>query len=189
MLQPEKLLQKGDGLLVVDVQNDFCPGGALAIDRGDEVVPVLNSWIRAARDLGLPIYLSRDFHHKSHPSFSVNGGDWPVHCLHDTPGADFHPNLIVPEEAIIVTKGVRFDQDQLSVFDETGLAAQMRRDGVKRLWVGGLALDVCVQESVLDARKQGFEIFLLLPACRPVTPEGGEKALSLMRKVGAEVVS
>ncbi|MEZ4599117.1 MAG: nicotinamidase [Syntrophotaleaceae bacterium] len=189
MLQPAKMLQEGDGLLVVDVQNDFCPGGTLAIEGGDEVVPVLNSWIQAARERGLPVYLSRDWHPKGHPSFSPQQGPWPVHCLQDTEGAAFHPDLMVPEGSVVVTKGVRFDQDQLSVFDETGFSAKLRRDGVRRLWIGGLALDVCVMESAMDARREGFEVCLLLPACRPVTREGGEKALDRLRRMGAEVIN
>jgi nicotinamidase/pyrazinamidase len=111
-----------------------------------------------------------------------------VHCLEDTPGARFHPDLRVPGEAVVVTKGVRFDQDQLSVFDETGFADKLHRDGIKRLWVGGLALDVCVLASVLDARLEGFAVNVLLAACRPVSAEGKEKALERMQKAGAKLI-
>jgi nicotinamidase/pyrazinamidase len=188
MAQPKELFQQGDGLLVVDVQNDFCPGGALAIDGGDEVVAEINIWIEGAREQGLPIYLSRDWHPVGHSSFSPQDGPWPVHCLQDTTGARFHPALVIPAAAVVVTKGVRFDQDQLSVFDETGFAVKLRRDGIKRLWVAGLALDVCVLETVLDARQQGFEVCVLLRACRPVTPEGGQKARERMKQAGAILV-
>ena len=119
--------QPGDALLIIDVQNDFCPGGALPIPEGDQVVPVLNAWIDAASQAGIPVYLSRDWHPKHHPSFTEEGGLWPVHCLQDTPGAAFHPGLRVPPEAVIVTKGTRFDQDQNSAFDQTGLAVHLRK--------------------------------------------------------------
>jgi nicotinamidase/pyrazinamidase len=188
MVQPQEQLRAGDALLVVDVQNDFCPGGALPIDRGDEVVAELNAWIAAAQKQGVPIFLTRDWHPTGHPSFAVNGGQWPVHCLQDTPGAALHGELLTPAEAEVVTKGTRFDQDQLSVFDQTGLADKLRRDGIRRLWVGGLALDVCVLATVLDGCREGFEVQVLVSGCRPVTAEGGRDALEKMRQAGAVLV-
>ncbi len=188
MAQPQNLLRPNDALLVVDVQQDFCPGGALPIARGDEVVAVLNPWIAAASKQGLPVFLSRDWHPASHPSFTANGGRWPVHCQQDTAGASFHKDLFIPEGAEVVTKGTRFDQDQNSAFDQTGLADKLHRDGVRRLWIGGLALDVCVLATVLDGRRAGFEIRVLVAGCRPVTVEGGREALTRMRKAGAVLV-
>jgi len=187
MASPRELVRQGDALLLVDVQNDFCPGGALAVDEGDRVVPVLNAWIEAARDKGVPVFASRDWHPKGHVSFEDKGGPWPPHCLQDTPGAAFHPELRLPDDAIKVTKGVRFDQDQYSAFDQTGLADEMKRAGVRRLWLGGLAQDVCVLASALDAAKAGFEVHLIEEATRPVTPEGGDKALQQMRDAGVVV--
>ena len=185
---PIDSLQKGDGLLLVDVQNDFCPGGALPIEQGDQIVPILNRWIEAAQERGLPIYASRDWHPLQHMSFQEQGGTWPPHCIQDTDGAKFHPGLNLPDNAVKITKGVRFDQDQNSAFDQTGLAEQLRHNGVTRLWVGGLAQDVCVLMSVLDARKLGFEVNVILEAMRPVTPEGGEDAIREMKEVGAKIV-
>lgn len=179
----------GDGLLLVDVQNDFCPGGALPLAGGDEVVPVLNRWLAAARKLGVPVYASRDFHPAGHPSFETQGGPWPVHCLQDSTGAAFHPDLQLSDATILVTKGTRFDQDQNSAFDQTGFAQQLRRDGVRRLWIGGLALDVCVLATVLDALQEGFAVRVILPGTRPVSPPGGEEAVSRMQDAGAEVVT
>ncbi len=181
-------LKAGDALILVDIQNDFCPGGALPIPDGDAVVPVLNDWIRAAQSAGIPIYASRDFHPKGHLSFADQGGDWPPHCIQDTDGAAFHPDLALPPEAVIVTKGVRFDQDQNSAFDQTGLADQLRRDGVRRVWVGGLAQDVCVLATVLDARAAGFETMVIRDGMRPVTGDGGRDAIARMESAGAEVV-
>ncbi|WP_019588961.1 MULTISPECIES: nicotinamidase [unclassified Thioalkalivibrio] len=186
-LDPGTLLQPGDALLVVDVQNDFCPGGALAIDDGDAVVPVLNRWLKAAGELGLPVYASRDWHPREHPSFEAQGGPWPPHCLQDSPGARFHPALALPPDAIRVTKGVRFDQDQYSAFDQTGLAVALRNRGVGRIWVGGLAQDVCVAATALDARKEGFAVQLIPDATRPVTAEGGREALQRMAEAGVEI--
>lgn len=189
MLDSIDSLQEGDGLLLVDVQNDFCPGGALPIEEGDKIVPVLNQWIEAAQARGVPIYASRDWHPVQHMSFQGHGGKWPPHCIQDTDGAAFHPELKLPDKVVKITKGVRFDQDQNSAFDQTGLAEQLTREGVRHLWIGGLALDVCVLATVLDARRLGFDVHVILEATRPVTPEGGEEAIRVMRKAGAHIVN
>lgn len=178
-------LRDGDALIIIDVQNDFCPGGALPIPEGDKVVPALNRWLAAAQAKGVPVYASRDWHPAGHVSFMERGGPWPPHCLQDSDGARFHPDLRLPDGVVKVTKGARFDHDQYSAFDETGLAEQLRRDGISRLWVGGLAEDVCVRATVLDALKEGFEVTVIEDAVRPVTPEGGDKARSEMREAGA----
>ena len=174
-VDPRKELQSGDALLIVDVQNDFCPGGALAVDEGDRVVPVLNDWSRAAHEVGVPVYASRDWHPRDHVSFEPEGGPWPVHCVQDSEGARFHPRLELPEGAIVVSKGTRFDKDQYSAFDETGFAEELKRKGVKRLWVGGLAEDVCVRASALDAARSGLEVHVLRDATRAISDEGREK--------------
>jgi nicotinamidase/pyrazinamidase len=178
-------MTKGDALIVVDVQRDFCSGGALAIPGGDEVVPVLNAWIAEARRRGAPVFFSRDWHPKDHVSFRTVGGPWPPHCVQDTEGARFHPGLVVPDSARVITKGVRFDKDQNSAFDDTGLAVELRRLGVKRLWVGGLAEDVCVRATVLDGLKEGFEVHLIRAATRPVDTDDGAQARDEMRQQGA----
>ncbi len=177
----------GDALIVVDVQNDFCPGGALAVENGDAVVPVLNRWIADAEKNNLPVYASRDWHPLEHISFKENGGVWPPHCVQDTDGARFHPDLELPDRAVIVTKGVRFDQDQNSVFDQTGLAMHLQKKGIKRLWMGGLAEDVCVLASVLYARKEDFDVMVIKDATRPVEASGGEKARQKMQEAGANI--
>ncbi len=176
--------RRGDALIVVDVQNDFCPGGALAIDEGDQIIPLINRWMEVASAGNTPIYASRDWHPIDHISFKQRGGLWPPHCIQDSNGACFHPDLRLPESAVKVTKGVRFDQDQNSVFDQTGLAEQLRHDGVQRVFIGGLAEDVCVLASVLDARREGFEAVLISDATRPVTIPGGEKAREKMQDTG-----
>ncbi|WP_243544686.1 isochorismatase family protein [Pseudodesulfovibrio tunisiensis] len=185
MSEPETMLGPGDGVLAVDIQNCFCPGGELPIKDGHEVVPVMNRWFRAAQKAGVPVYLSRDSHPERHPSFREQGGPWPSHAVHDSPGARFHPDLTPPPDADVVIKGTRFDMDQYSAFHETGFAALLARDNVQRLFVGGLALDVCVKETVLDAVSLGFEVHVILKATRPVTPEGGRQAVLEMQRAGA----
>jgi nicotinamidase/pyrazinamidase len=185
---PEHVLTSGDGLLLIDVQKDFCPGGKLAIEDGDAIVPVLNTWVEAAHAGSIPVYASRDWHPRGHISFREQGGPWPPHCLADSDGARFHPSLNLPESAVIITKGVRFDQDQNSVFDQTGFGVRLRRDGVQNLWVGGLALDVCVLASVLDALREGFSVKLIRDATRPVSAADGENALRQIKEAGAEIV-
>ncbi|MFO7953183.1 isochorismatase family protein [Thioalkalivibrio sp.] len=186
---PRDHLQTGDALLIVDVQNDFCPGGALAIDHGDTVIPVLNRWLDAAAALEIPVYASRDWHPAGHPSFEEQGGPWPPHCLQDAPGARFHADLALPPNTIKVTKGVRFDHDQYSAFDQTGLGEELRKRGVTRIWLGGLALDVCVAATALDARKEGFAVHLIPYASLPVTPEGGTEARMQMKEAGVEIAA
>lgn len=178
-----------DALIVVDVQNDFCPGGALAIEEGDAVVPVLNRIVGQAVEQGIPVYASRCWHPRGHISFRESGGPWPPHCLQDSAGAAFHPALSLPDDVVIVTKGVRFDQDQNSAFDQTGLADELRRRGVRRVWVGGLAEDVCVLATALDARTCKFDVVVVGDAMRPVTAAGGEDARRRMRNAGAEFVA
>lgn len=183
----EPTFDENTGLLVVDVQNDFCPGGALAIENGDEIISVLNEWIEEAVKENVNIYFSRDWHTKRHISFKSEGGQWPPHCVQDTKGALYHPDLIVPDQALIVTKGVRLDHDQNSVFDETGFAEQLKRDGVEKLIIGGLAQDVCVKATVLDALDAGFKVTLLSSATKPVSEESGRQTMEEMRRAGAEI--
>ena len=187
MINIEERLKAGDALIRVDVQRDFCPGGALPIDDGDTIVPVLNRCIAAAQAKNVPVYASRDWHPAGHISFTERGGLWPPHCLQDSEGASFHSNLKLPDTTVIVTKGVQFDQDQNSAFDQTGLASRLRDDGVERLFVGGLAEDVCVRATVLDGINEGFEVVLIANATRPVTPEGRATAHSEMRQAGAQL--
>ena len=187
MAEINEALKSGDALLIVDVQKDFCPGGALPVDDGDKIVPVINSWITAAVAKDVPVYASRDWHPVGHISFQERGGPWPPHCIQDSDGAKFHPDLALPDSTVIVTKGVRFDQDQNSAFDQTGLGAQLRKDGIRRLWVAGLAEDVCVLATVLDGCREGFEVVLLEQATRPITPESGEQARRQMHEAGARI--
>jgi nicotinamidase/pyrazinamidase len=185
MADPASAFERADALIVVDVQRDFCPGGALPVERGHEVVPVLNRWIAAATSADVPVYASRDWHPRRHLSFTQSGGQWPSHCLQDSEGARFHPDLTLPDATMIVTKGVRFDRDQYSAFDETGLATDLRTRGVKRVWIGGLAQDVCVRATVLDALREGFATTVIADGTRPITRAKGDEANEEMRRAGA----
>ena len=187
MAQINEAFKSGDALLMVDVQKDFCPGGALPVEDGEKIVPVINRWITAAVAKSVQVYASRDWHPIGHLSFQERGGPWPPHCIQDSDGAKFHLDLALPDSTVIVTKGVRFDQDQNSAFDQTGLAAQLRKDGISRLWVAGLAEDVCVLATVLDGCREGFEVALIERATRPITSEGGEKARRQMKDAGARI--
>lgn len=180
-------LQTGDAIIVVDVQNDFCAGGALPVENGDHVVPVLNRWIANAGKKNVPVYASRDWHPFQHLSFAEQGGPWPEHCVQDSRGAEFHPELTLPKGVKKISKGVRFDQDQYSAFDETGLARHLTELGITRLWIGGLAQEVCVRATVLDACKAGFEVHLIPDATRAITATDGEQALNDMREAGAHI--
>lgn len=187
MIEIEEHFQPGDGLLLVDVQRDFCAGGKLAVAGADEIIPVLNNWLAGAVKKNVPIYASRDWHPQRHISFKQEGGKWPPHCIADTDGAKFHPDLRLPDSTVVITKGVRFDQDQNSVFDQTGFAAQLRRDGVKRLWVGGLALDVCVLASVKDGLQEGFGMQLISDGTKPVDSGRRDTVLTEMKQSGAVI--
>ncbi len=180
-------LGPGDAVIVVDVQNDFCPGGKLAVPEGDAVVPVLNRWTATAHERGAVIVASRDWHPADHVSFHHQGGTWPVHCLQGTPGAAYHPELSLPEGTWEILKGSDPDKDQYSAFDGTGLATRLHNAGVNRVWIGGLALDVCVRATVLDAIAAGLEAHLLRDATRAVNqqPDDGRRAAREMEDAGA----
>jgi nicotinamidase/pyrazinamidase len=184
MTEPGAATAFNDALLVVDVQRDFCSGGALPVPDADAVIAPLNKWLDAARDRGALVIFSRDWHPRSHPSFKSEGGPWPQHCLQDSSGARFHEALRVPPDAFLVSKGVRFDCDQYSAFDETGLAALLKKRGIERVWIGGLALDICVRASALDAARAGFETHVIPGACRALSREGEAETLAAFREAG-----
>lgn len=176
-------------LIVVDVQNDFCPGGSLAVERGDEVVAPLNRLIEEFLSRGEPVYKSRDWHPSTTKHFAAYGGTWPVHCVQGTRGAEFHPELIEDPRVRVVSKGTG-DEDSYSAFDGTTLADSLRAEGVGEVWVGGLATDYCVKNTVLDALRAGFKVRALSDAMRAVNLRPGDdaRAVEEMRGAGAEVI-
>ena len=180
-------LGPGDGLVVVDVQNDFLPGGSLAVPHGDAVVPVLNEYLAAFVRAGLPVFATRDWHPADHCSFRARGGPWPPHCVQASEGARFAPGLALPPTAVIVSKDVRPDENTYSGFQGGDLDARLREQGVRRVFVGGLATDYCVLHTVKDALARGYTAVLLTDAIRPVNvaPDDGRKAEAEMIRLGA----
>lgn len=181
------VLGKGDALLIVDLQNDFLPGGALAVPRGDLVIAPINALVDLYHGRGLPIYASRDWHPDEHCSFTAQGGPWPPHCVAATEGALFSESLHLPEEAIVISKALTADEDAYSAFNGTGLARSMLADGITRLAVCGLATDYCVLNTVLDGIEAGFEVLLVADAIRAVdvAPGDGDRAIARMLSRGA----
>ena len=183
--------ENGDkrALIVVDVQNDFCPGGSLAVERGDEVVAPLNRLMEEFLSRGDVVVKSRDWHPAETKHFAKYGGTWPVHCVQGTRGAEFHPSLLDDPRIEVVSKGLG-DEDCYSAFDGTGLAEMLRSRGVREVWVGGLATDYCVKNTVLDALRSGFRVRAVRDAMRAVNLEAGDdrRALAEMQEAGAEIV-
>ncbi|MFZ5594617.1 MAG: nicotinamidase [Pseudomonadota bacterium] len=180
-------LQPGDALIVVDVQNDFLPGGSLAVPHGDEVVAALNRYLASFQARSLPVYATRDWHPAGHCSFQSQGGPWPPHCIVNTPGAQFAANLQLPPSATVISKATRPDKDAYSGFEGTDLDARLRAAGVRRLFIGGLATDYCVLNTVRDALSCGYQVFLLEDAIRAVNVQAndGVKAERAMVAQGA----
>jgi nicotinamidase/pyrazinamidase len=184
-------MKKDAALLIVDVQNDFCHDGALAVPGGDRVVEPLNRAVECFAAAGLPVLASRDWHPQVTCHFREFGGSWPPHCIQGSPGAAFHPALRLPQETLLVSKGSDPDSDSYSAFDGRSadgsslgdLLAALR---VRHLYVGGLATDYCVRSSVLDARKAGLEVTVLVDAIAGVDVAAGdsEKALEVMGRAG-----
>lgn len=181
----------GDALLIVDVQNDFLPGGSLGVPDGDRVLAPINKAIALFFGQGLPIFASRDWHPVNHCSFREQGGPWPVHCVADTPGAAFSSALDLPANAILIYKATRVDEEAYSVFGGTGFEGILRRAGVRRVYIGGLATDYCVLATTRDARLLGFNVVVLTDAVCAVnvTPGDSERAVEEMRRLGAQFVS
>jgi len=200
-------LTSSDGLIVVDVQNDFCPGGALAVAEGDRVVPLVN---RIAPLFAVRVF-TQDWHPADHMSFAASHPGaapfttvampygpqvlWPVHCVQGTPGAEFHPDLETVTADIVVRKGFRPEIDSYSAFYEndhatpTGLSGYLGDRGVRRVWLAGLATDFCVSWSAIDALAHGFEVVLLEDACRAIDLEGSLAAAMRQMRTGGVTIA
>ena len=181
-------------LIVVDVQRDFCTGGSLAVPNGSAVIPPLNDALARCHEAGAPVYASRDWHPAVTRHFQDHGGPWPPHCVAGTVGAEFHPDLQLPSGTIIVSKGQTSTAHGYSVFEGTTPSgssppADLKRLGVRRLLVGGLATDYCVRQTVLDALQAGFDVVVATDAVAGVDLKPGDttRALDDMRAAGAEI--
>ncbi len=177
-----------DALIIIDVQKDFCPGGALAVEDGDAIIPVINKM----SPLFKHVIVSRDWHPANHCSFgnppAFCDGSWPAHCVGGSPGAEFHEDLHIPDDALRVSKATTPEREAYSDFQETGLADDLRHRGVTRAFVCGLATDYCVKSTALDAVAEGFEVIFLEDACKGVDAPPGSVQLALKEMTEAGVI-
>jgi nicotinamidase/pyrazinamidase len=181
-----------DALIVVDVQNDFMPGGALPVPEGDKVVKPLNRYIEIFEKNGNPVFFTRDWHPEDHISFKGHGGIWPPHCVQNTEGAKFHPDLKLPlDNKFIISKGTSRDFDAYSGFQGTILDDLLKERGIRRVFVGGVATDYCVKNTVLGALNLGYQVFVLEDGIKgvDVNPGDSDKALNVMLLKGASLIN
>lgn len=195
-IQSPVLVRKGDALSVTDMQNDFLPGGALGVSGGDEVIPLINHVIELFRNAGLPIFITRDWHPAHHSSFKEKNGPWPPHCVQHTEGAEFAADLMIPEKAIVISKGIDPARDQYSTLQGRDSSGQtedelLKSFGITRLFICGLATEYCVLNSVKDAREAGYEVQVMTDAIRAVNvnPGDGAQALEEMVRLGALLIT
>ena len=189
-------MESKKALVIVDVQNDFCPGGALGVQDGDRVVPVLNRYIEKFAQTGMPILVTRDWHPPRTTHFNTAGGLWPPHCVQGSKGAEFHPALKISSDTVVLSKGMAVDEDNYSGFDAVDsrgvvLKDFLRQSGIERIYVGGLATDYCVKETVLDGLREGFQVVLLQDAVRGVNlqPDDSDQAVDAMVRGGVTIES
>ncbi|GBD04053.1 Nicotinamidase [bacterium HR19] len=182
-------IDEKSALIVVDIQKDFTPGGALAVPDGDKIIPVVNKYIEEFRKRGAKIFATRDWHPENHISFRERGGPWPPHCVQNTEGAQFHPDLKLPDDAEIISKAFDPDKEAYSGFQGTELDEKLKSYGVEKVFVCGLATDYCVKNTVLDAIKNGYKTFLLLDAVKGIAQDTTEKAIEEMKSAGAEIIT
>jgi nicotinamidase/pyrazinamidase len=190
-LRKDFSLSENNALIIVDVQRDFCPGGALPVPAGDQVVPVLNEYIKLFQAAKAKVFATRDWHPPNHISFKAYGGPWPPHCIQRSRGAKFHPDLKLPADTSIISKATDPYRESYSGFDGTKLGDALKKMGATRVFVGGLATDYCVKNTVLDAIERGFETALLMDASRGinVNPSDVDKAIDEMAAKGASKVT
>ncbi|BAD85839.1 probable nicotinamidase [Thermococcus kodakarensis KOD1] len=175
-----------EALIVVDMQRDFMPGGALPVPEGDTIIPKCNEYIKKFKEKGALIVATRDWHPPNHISFKERGGPWPPHCVQNTPGAEFVVDL--PEDAIIISKATEPDKEAYSGFEGTNLAEILRENGVEKVYICGVATEYCVKATALDAVRHGFETYLLSDAVKGINPEDEKKALEEMKRAGVKIL-
>ena len=185
---------RSPALLIVDLQNDFCPGGALGVRGGDRVIPVLNRLAAKASALGIPVYASRDWHPADTKHFAAKGGKWPVHCVAGTEGARLHADVLLPPGALIVSKGTSAEDDGYSAFEGSiagrgSLLADLRARGIDEIVIGGLTTDYCVRETARDAKRFGLGVTVVSDAVAAVdvNPGDGDRALAEMQAAGVDI--
>ncbi len=175
-----------EALIVVDMQRDFMPGGALPVPEGDRIIPRCNEYIRAFMGRGALIVATRDWHPENHISFREQGGPWPRHCVRGTEGAEFVVEL--PADVVIISKATEPDREAYSGFEGTELAEILKKRGVKRVYICGVATEYCVKATALDAVKHGFETYLLRDAVKGIDEEDEERALRELESAGVRIL-
>jgi len=175
-------MQANKALLAVDIQNDFCPGGALGVREGDQIIPVVNKYFELFIKKQLPVFVSRDWHPEETKHFRESGGPWPPHCIQETGGAEFHPDLKVPDQAIIMSKGTNPELDGYSVFDahdseNKPFIELLKEMGIEELYISGIATDYCVRTTSLDALENGFKVYVLKDAIKGVDDDDSKHAI------------
>jgi nicotinamidase/pyrazinamidase len=181
-------------LIMVDIQNDFLPGGALGVPQGNKIIPVTNQYIRFFSKQNLPVFFTRDWHPEETVHFKQEGGPWPPHCIQNTKGAEFHPDLFVPDNAEILSKGMDPRYDGYSAFDARNNEGRRFPDILKdrdisTFYIGGIATDYCVRATSLDALKEGFDVYVLMDAIKGVNQEDSRKAIEEITTQGAVPVT
>jgi nicotinamidase/pyrazinamidase len=176
---------KEDALLILDVQYDFLPGGSLAVSKGDQVIPPLRELADRFNQVSAPVYASRDWHPDDHCSFHAQGGPWPKHCVMNTPGAQISSDLRLPDQTRLISKASHRNKEAYSAFEGTDLHERLRVDRVKRLYIGGLVTEYCVLNTVTDALRLGYEVFVIEDAIRGISELDEKKAKEEMRQRGA----
>jgi nicotinamidase/pyrazinamidase len=187
-------MNRQSALLVVDVQIDFCMGGSLAVPASDAIIPVINRYIEIFRSVGVPVFATRDWHPPVTRHFREFGGLWPPHCVAGSAGARFHPGLKLPEDVVVVSKGMNPDRDDYSTFQAALESGEPLRDhladmGVTKLYICGLATDYCVRETSLDALKAGLSVIVLADAVKGVDIHAGDsdRALAEIARLGGKI--
>ncbi len=196
MTRNQRVLGGRQALLIVDVQRDFCRGGALPAAGCDRILPVINACLAEARELAMVIYASRDWHPAVTTHFRQYGGEWPPHCVQHSRGAAFHPRLHLPASAIIITKGDAPDRPGYSAFDghtpdDQTFLVDLRRRQIDALYIAGLTTEYCVRQTTLDARREGLHTIVLTDAIASIDahPGDADRALSEMTQAGAELTT
>lgn len=181
-------LSVGDALVIVDMQNDFLPQGSLPVTMGDTIIPVINRYLALFHENGLPVFATRDWHPPDHCSFLQQGGPWPPHCIATTSGAAFHPEIEFPISTQIISKATKQEKDAYSAFTDTQFNTLLQTSGVRRLFIGGVATEYCVLNTVKDALQYHYATFVLEDATRAIKPDDGSHALEEMKRLGATLI-
>lgn len=181
---------ENDALIIIDPQNDFCsPKGALPVPDAEQAIPVINDYIKLVEKTKAKFFATRDWHPPNHISFKQRGGPWPPHCIQETEGAKFHPNLKLTSTVSIISKATDPDKESYSAFDDTPLEQQLKAQNIQRLFIGGFATDYCVKYTILKAMSLGFGTVLLLDSIRGINHDDTENALNEMTQKGVTKVA